>query len=68
MLELLFDSEEQWRSGPPPAYAFDLTQEAVPKPVQEYFQARFLEVAGRLNDPECRLAIVERAWRELVNS
>ncbi len=67
MLETLFDSEEAWRSGPPPAYASDPLAVPVPELVQEYFDARFREMAGRLSDPECRRSIVEQVWREIVN-
>ncbi len=67
MLEALFDSEEAWRSGPPPAYNSGCEAAVVPERVQEYFDARCREMAGRLSDPECRRKIVEDVWREIVN-
>ena len=61
----LFESDESWRAGPPPALqAQDEGQ--LPLAVQNYFATRLQEARSKLNTLDSKGEQVQRPWRELV--
>ena len=67
ILQDVFDGDESWRGGPPPAYQDQPDGVQLPASVQNYFEARLQEVRSKLNTIDARGELVQRPWRELVD-